>query len=210
MANDDLISQVLGPNTLQAIAGQLGAPTGQTASAVGVALPLLLGALGRNASQPGGAEAIHAAVRNEHSGLDLGTVLAGVLGGGGDGGAILGHVLGQRQGNATTAVSQASGLGTDQAAKLMAMLAPLVMAWLGNRTQQGGLDSQGLGGLLQKLGTQLSGGGSLGGSLMNAVLDQDGDGDVDLADILAAGKGTGAPPDGGLGGLLGSIFGGKP
>ena len=100
MGNDDLISQVLrslGPDAVQSIAGQIGAPPQQTASAVEVALPMILGAMGRNAAQPGGADAIHSALQRDHAGLDIGSVLGSVLGGGGDGAGILGHVLGGKQ-----------------------------------------------------------------------------------------------------------------
>lgn len=212
MGTDDLISQVLrslGPDAVQSIAGQIGAPPQQTASAVEVALPMILGAMGRNAAQPGGADAIHSALQRDHSSLDIGSVLGSVLGGGGDGAGILGHVLGGKQNNAATGVSQASGLGKGQAMQLMMMLAPIVMAYLGNRSRQQGMDSQGLGGLLGQQTQQISSAGGIGGTLMNAVLDKDGDGDVDFSDILAAASDSGASPQqqGGLGGLLGSIFG---
>jgi hypothetical protein len=210
MDNHDLLTPILGalsPASLQTLAQQIGAPPQQTASAVGVALPVLLGALSRNASQPGGAQALHAALQRDHSGVDVGRALSGALGGGGAGAAILDHILGQRQGKAASTVSQASGLDPSQSTRLMAMLAPLVMAALGARTQQAGLDPRGLGGLLTQLGAQLSGTG-LGGALMNAVLDKDGDGDVDLSDLLVATQGGQA--QGGLGGLLGAFFGGRP
>ncbi len=211
MSNDDLISQILGavgPSAIQSISGQIGAPPQQTANAVQVALPMILGALGKNAAQPGGADAIHSALQ-QHSGLDIGSVLGSVLGGGGDGAGILGHVLGGRQTNAANGVSQASGLGQGQAMQLMMMLAPIVMAYLGNRTQQGGLSAQGLGGLLGQQHQQIAGSGGIGSTLMNAVLDKDGDGDVDFSDILAAASGSGSSggQQGGIGGLLGSIFG---
>lgn len=215
MDNSDLLRQVigsLGPDSVNTLAAQVGASPQQTAQALEVALPLLLGGLGRNAAQPGGADAIQAAVRRDHSGLDLGNVLGQVLGGGGDGAAILGHVLGSRQNNAAGAVSQASGLGKGQAMQLLAMLAPLVMAYLG-RGGASGAQASGGGGLsdiLGQLGRQFgSGGGGIGGALATAVLDKDGDGDVDFSDLLGSARSTGDSPsrDGGLGGLIGSIFG---
>ena len=57
---DDIFSQLSGP-ALQQISQQLGTGHTQTAGAVAAALPLLLGALGRNASQPQGAEALFGA-----------------------------------------------------------------------------------------------------------------------------------------------------
>ena len=66
---------------VQQIAQQLGIPPEQAQSAVSAALPLLMGALGRNASQPQGAQALHAALQ-DHAGGDITSVLGSVLGGG--------------------------------------------------------------------------------------------------------------------------------
>ena len=72
---DQLFEQLQGA-PLRQIAQQLGAGQAQTAGAVSAALPLLLGALGRNASQPQGADALYGALRNDFSGAgDLGGVL---------------------------------------------------------------------------------------------------------------------------------------
>ena len=87
---DDLASQLQGP-PMQQVAQQLGIDSSQASGAISAALPLLLGALGRNASQPQGAEALFGTLQKNHAGLDLGGVLGSVLGGGGQGGEILGH-----------------------------------------------------------------------------------------------------------------------
>ena len=55
---DDLFSQLQGQPLAQ-MSQQLGLPESQTAGAISAALPLLLGALGRNTSQPQGAEALY-------------------------------------------------------------------------------------------------------------------------------------------------------
>src|SRR5690606_4513087 len=76
----------------------------RASDAVAAALPLLLGALGRNASQPQGAQALYGALGRDHGGMDLGSLLGAVLGGGmgtspassqGDGTGGLGGLLGQ-------------------------------------------------------------------------------------------------------------------
>src|SRR5690606_29756482 len=54
---DDIFSQLSGP-ALQQISQQLGTGQAQTAGAISAALPMILGAMGRNASQPQGAEAL--------------------------------------------------------------------------------------------------------------------------------------------------------
>src|SRR5690606_25859390 len=112
---DQLFEQLQGA-PLRQIAQQLGAGQAQTAGAVSAALPLLLGALGRNASQPQGADALYGALQNDFSGAgDLGGVLDAVLGGAQsrqtNGAGILGHVLGGQLPRAEAGLGQATGLG---------------------------------------------------------------------------------------------------
>src|SRR3546814_11256161 len=54
----------------QQMSQQLGLAPDETANAVSAALPLLMGALGRNASQPQGAQALFGALQKDHAGLD--------------------------------------------------------------------------------------------------------------------------------------------
>lgn len=130
--SSDLESRLQGAPTQQ-IAQQLGISPSQASSAIATALPLLLGALGHNASQPQGAQALFGALQNDHAGLDLGSVLGSVLGGGGQGGQILGHVFGDRQPHAAEAVGQTTGIGQDKAHMLLRWLAPIAMAYLAKR-----------------------------------------------------------------------------
>ncbi|ANB18922.1 DUF937 domain-containing protein [Dokdonella koreensis] len=187
----DLIGQVmsqLGPSDLGAIAQQLGVSEDRAGTAVEQALPLLLGGLARNAATDDGASALFGAVNRDHQGLDLGSVLGSVLGGGGQGGGILGHIFGGRQPQAAQGLGQVSGLGTQNAAQLLAMLAPLVMAALGRATRDQQLDAGGLGGLLGQQAPQAARQGGAG-DLVSAVLDRNGDGEVDLGELLQAGSG---------------------
>ncbi len=123
--------------------------------------------------------------------MDLGSVLGAVLGGGTsrqtDGAAILGHVLGGAQPRAAQGLGQATGLGSGQAMQLLAMLAPIVMSFLANRSARQGLDAGGLGELLGQERTQVR--QRAGGGALDALLDQDGDGDVDAGDLLNLGMG---------------------
>ncbi|GAB3353399.1 DUF937 domain-containing protein [Lysobacter tyrosinilyticus] len=191
---DDLLTQLQGPQLAQ-IGQQLGLSQPQATQAVSAALPLLLGALGRNASQPQGAEALFGALQRDHAGLDLGSVLGGVLGGGGQGTEILGHIFGNRQGNASQGLGAATGLGGAQANSLLKILAPIVLAYLAKRMLSGSSASpQALGQVLGQEHQQIQQQGGLGGGLLGAVLDRDGDGDADFSDLI---------------GLAGSVFGGR-
>ena len=64
---DELMAQLQGA-PLQQMAQQLGTSPAQTQDAVGAALPLLLGTLGRNAAQPQGAMDLFGALQRDHSG----------------------------------------------------------------------------------------------------------------------------------------------
>ena len=195
---DDVYSQLEGA-PLQQMAQQLGIGPAQMAGAVSAALPLLLGALGRNASEPQGAEALFGALQKDHSGLDLGSVLGAVLGSGaaqGDGGKILGHVFGGRQPRAEQALGQATGLGGDRAGMLLKMLAPIVLAYLAKRMFEqrqagngGSASPQVLGEVLGQEQQRVSQQGGLSSGVLGAVLDQDGDGELGLGDLLKIGGG---------------------
>ena len=188
---DELYSQLEGA-PLQRMSQQLGIGPAQMAGAVSAALPLLIGALGRNASRDDGADAIYRALEKDHSGLEIGDVLGSVLGGGGQGEDILGHIFGGRLPRAQQGVGQATGLGGDKGAALLRMLAPLVMAYLARRMSQGrqqaAMESSRLPQILgRELGEEhqrVQQQGGLGGGLLGAVLDRDGDGRLDLGDIL--------------------------
>ncbi|WP_302409839.1 DUF937 domain-containing protein [Comamonas kerstersii] len=175
----ELLKQLQG-TPMQEMSQQLGVNTQQIQSAVGAAVPLLLGALGKNASQAQGA-------------ADLGSLLGAVLGGGasqsaaGNGAAILGHIFGNSRQQAEAGLGQATGLG-DKAGQLLSMLAPIVMAFLANRVQAGQMDASTLGRTLEQERAQVQQQGGLGGGLLGSLLDQNGDGKLDMGDLFKLGS----------------------
>lgn len=196
----DLLNEQFDPATVDRISRQIGADPETTEDAIVGALPLLLGGLARNAGQPGGADAILAALgRDQHSGIldDLG----GFLGGGGgargkaaDGAGILGHIFGNRQPQVQGGLARASGLNPQAIGQLLTILAPIVMGALGRQQRGRGMDGDALAGLL---GGDSQRGDSMLGGLASVLLDQNHDGQV-IDDVLRMG-----------GGLLGGILGGK-
>ena len=204
----ELMAQLQGA-PMQQMAQQLGANSQQIQSAVGAALPLLLGALGNNAAQPQGAAALWGALQRDHSatmpqGLGdlggLGGLLGSLLGGGaaapaasstgnpvGDGAAILAHIFGSHRQQAESGLGQATGLGAN-AGQLLAMLAPIVMAFLAKRVQAGNLDASSLGQALGQESAQVQQQGGLAGGLLGSLLDQNGDGKLDVSDLFKLGS----------------------
>ncbi len=189
--NDTLMEMIAGQlkgAAASKMAEQLGvSDQRQVNDAVSGALPLLFGALARNASSGSGANALTAALDRDHDGSVLDD-LAGYLGGGGNqsaGSAILGHVLGSRQNNAASAISKMSGLNSKQTASLLAMLAPLVLGALGKKKREANLGASDLAGMLQREQARADEVEPDAMRVFGRLLDQDGDGDIkdDLAKL---------------------------
>ena len=130
---DSVTEQLSGPNLTQ-LSQQIGADEATTSQAVQAALPMLLGGLARNASNPAGAASLGNAL-DDHRGTmqNLGGLLGAAEGGSGSG--ILGHIFGQKHDAVANGVGQATGLKPQQAGKLLMVLAPIVMAALARRQQ---------------------------------------------------------------------------
>ncbi|MCU0753937.1 MAG: DUF937 domain-containing protein [Xanthomonadales bacterium] len=120
----------------------------------------------------------------------MGGAAAQPTGGGGlaqSGAAILKHVLGGAQPRAADGVAKGAGISPAAAAQLMAMLAPLVMGALGRMQQQNGLDAGGLAKAIQQDAGRVGAAPGQGGGFAS-LLDTDGDGDVDVADLMRHGS----------------------
>lgn len=197
----DLIKDQLTGDRLKDLGRMVGANEGTVKTAVQAALPLLIGALAKNAHKPGGAEALHRAVEKDHDGsvLDsLGDFLKAPDTRTGDG--ILRHVLGARRQSVEGQLSRSTGIDKDGATRLLSTLAPVVMGALGKKQRQDGLDVGALSDMLrgdfrraaEQESEETSEGKGLSGLM--ALLDADDDGDV-KDDLAKVGGGL-------LGGLL--------
>ena len=205
----DLLGQQQGDEALSQISQTVGADQSQVNSAVESALPAILGGLATNASTPQGAESLDSALANDHDGSalnDLGGLANMVFGGQqtspprqADAGGILGHILGANQGQVAEQVSNQSGLGLGQVAQILMMLAPIVMAYLGQQKQQQNVGADGIGDLLGALmrdsgqPQQATSGGSMI-DMASSMLDSNKDGSItdDIASMaqkyMAGGK----------------------
>ena len=138
----DLLGQEQGTQAVDQISQNVGADSSMVNSAIQLALPALINGLANNASTPQGAESLNNTLEQHHDGSVLDNLggLAGMIFGGGqqaapppqaDAGGILGHILGNGQGQVAQEVSQKSGLGIGQVAQILMFLAPIVMGYLG-------------------------------------------------------------------------------
>ncbi len=183
----NLLQGTMGQQMVTGVVNQLGIKNEQAQIAVSAAVPFLLTALSKNASN-GDAQNINKALETKHDGSILDN-LGGFLNSGNfsDGMSILGHVLGGKQSQVENAIGKSSGLNSGQVAQILAILAPIVMGYLGKQKKEQSLDAGGLTSLL---------GGLVGGaaqsdqremSTIEKLLDRDGDGSA-LDDALDLGS----------------------
>lgn len=140
----DSLADHLQGDTLTQLSRQVGADEDATANAIAMALPMLVGGLARNAATPAGASSLEQALDGDHDGSLLQNVSA-LFGAGNaapaspralNGAGILEHILGSRRTPVEQGIGKASGLNLQQAGKLLTLLAPLVMAYLGRRKRE--------------------------------------------------------------------------
>lgn len=182
----EMLANQLDERTIQQISAQLGVDDQRTQQAINAAVPLLLGALGRNAAANNTeAQSLTNALQRDHQGSILDNIPAAVTDTTTlqDGSAILGHVLGAKRDNVETGISKVSGLDQNSTGQLLTMLAPVVMGALGKMQQQQNLDAGGVTNLLDKERQETE--PALGG--FARLLDLDGDGEI-TDDIINIGS----------------------
>lgn len=189
---EDLLGQEQGNQAVEKISQNLGANSSVVNSAIQIALPAILSGLAKKAQTPQGAQNLDNALSQDHSGGLLDNLM-GYLGGGipspteatrqTNGGGILGHIFGNNQTQVAQEVSNNTGLDMGQVAQLLITLAPIVMGYLGKQKQTQGLDADGLSNYLGGQQQQIQ--QSPQSSLINSMLDRDGDGSAmdDLASM---------------------------
>lgn len=172
----DLVSGPLGQQLVGGLSRQLGVNDSRVSSAISMALPFLLSQMNKNARTQQGAESLNQAL-NQHSGNALNNIES-ILNSPNmaDGLGILGHVFGNKQNQVARNIGNQSGLSAGNVMQILATLAPVVMSFLGSQKQQNNLDSSGVSGLLGSLlgGMQQSNQSEM--SMIERMLDQDGDG----------------------------------
>ena len=199
----DMVQQQLGGQGINQISQQIGADPAATQSAIQTALPMLVGGLAQNAAQPGGADALHAALDDHHGTLDnLSSLLGGAMGGGqqlGAPGNALGGLGGMLGGGAGGGL--ADMIGGAVGGKILGHI-------LGGRrtqveqgvAQHSGLDQQQVGRLLMMLAPIVMG-------VLARRKQQQNLSPAQLGTELQQSEQQVKQQQPGLGGLLGQIFG---
>ena len=209
----DLLAGDLGKQIIGGVSQETKQSEDKTANVLQMALPVLMGAMKRNASSSQGAEGLMGALSNKHDGSILDD-LGGLFQGGvndevkQDGAGILGHILGGSQQNVTQALSAKSGVDAGSVGNILKVAAPILLGYLGKQQRQQKVQQSS--GLESLLGGMLGGGNQKAAnqqqSMIESLLDGDNDGSV-LDDVAGMLLSSGSKKKGGLGGLLGGLFG---
>lgn len=148
-----LIQSQLSPQAISQISNTVGESPESTKSALGTAIPAVLGSLlGKANSSPDGSTQIFNALKQgQGSWTDS---ISGFLSGGGSPptqtgtGSLLNSLLGSKLGPGAEFIANHSGIRGSSAMSLLGMAAPLVMGTLGKQVSSQGLGAAGLGQLL--------------------------------------------------------------
>jgi hypothetical protein len=149
-----LVTEFLTPDMIGRIASALGIDRSKTLAGIGAAVPGLLAGLSGVATQPGGAQKLVDAVRQQSGTLGN---LTSAMGGGGQssliekGSQMLGSLLGGNQTALADAVGKFAGLGQGASGSLLGMLGPIVM---GTIAQQQGSSPLNAGSITNLLASQ--------------------------------------------------------
>jgi len=180
----DLVSgQLNDQSTLSKLGQSSGADSSQVQQLMQLGLPVLMQALGRNASTNEGAQALTTAL-DKHQDADLSNV-AGFLDNvdTNDGAKILQHILAGNNDRVQNNLASQTGLDTGQVGSLLAQLAPVLMGALGQQKKTQNLDASGIAGLLSNSVGQSDSGIM---ALASKLLDTDNDGSIidDVGNLL--------------------------
>lgn len=186
-------------STLSNFGSLTGGDTDKTSKALGGAIPMLLGALGKKSGSAAGGAALFNLLKGDNGSMldDIGGFLSGGDKGG-IGATILGGLLGKRSDAVHNGLAEHSGLPIGAITKLLPMLAPLVMGFLSKKRAAGNLDQAGLGRLLTDERASMDNAGH--GKLLGLLDGDDDDDNRGFLDGLTKVAGLG-----GLGSLLPSL-----
>lgn len=214
----DLITGNAGTQVAEQAENKFGIQKNQVIALLAVAAPLVISYLRNKSQDANEAEALNRALDRDHDGSvlnDPSQLEARQQ----EGSSILDHIFSGQKAQVENSLSEQTGISMNKIGPILGMLAPLIMGYIGREKQSNGVNSGGLGDLL---------GGILGGAqnqaqaqpsnpindILGQVLgggqQQQSSGNP-LNDILGQvlGGGQQQQQQGGLGGLLGSILGGR-
>jgi len=151
----ELIGEQFSPDVVSALSGLSGATPTQTQSALGAAIPGLVGALANQGSTPSGAQQIMDLVGSQAGGENLLGNVMSMLGGGSasesllsSGTGILGSLMAGNTDKIVDVIASVAGIENKTAKSLLRAVAPMAIAFLGKMVKDRNMDSRSLSNLL--------------------------------------------------------------
>ena len=186
----DLITGNTGNQVAEQAENKFGISKGQIIALLAVAAPLIISYLKNKSQDANEAEALNNALDKDHDGSILNNPTSAVEREA-EGNSILDHIFGGQKATVENQLSQNTGISMDKIGPILAMLAPVIMGYIGQQKQANGVNAGGLGDLLggilggaqqqtQQSNDPLS---SILGSVLGGATQQSGGG---LGDYLAA------------------------
>lgn len=159
-----LVQQTLGGDLSRHIGDYLGESQGSAQAALGLLLPAVLGGVVQQGATPQGASSLMSLLKGAN--LDVGALrnLDGLFGNGGagvdellqsGGGNLVAELFGDRDGALADALASSSGVKGSSATNLLAIVVPLVLAFLKQFIADKGLNASSLSSLLAAQAPQL-------------------------------------------------------
>lgn len=210
----DLLTGNAGNQVATDAENKFGISKNQMIALLAVAAPLVISYLRNKSKDPNEANALNAALDKDHDGSILNNP-SQAASREAEGGSILSHIFGGQKADVENQLSQNTGISMDKIGPALGMLAPLIMGYIGQQKQQNNVSAGGLGGLLdgilgsanqqsqsasplnEILGSVLGGGNSQNSNPLGNI----------LGSVLGNNDNNGN--QGGIGGILGNLFGGK-
>ncbi|WP_419869738.1 DUF937 domain-containing protein [Chryseobacterium sp. CT-SW4] len=213
----DLLTGNAGNQVAEQAESKFGISKNQVIALLAVATPLIISYLRNKSKDAKEAEALNNALDKDHDGSilnnpsQLETRQA-------EGGSILDHIFGGQKQNVENQLSQNTGISIDKIGPVLAMLAPVVMGYIGKEKQQNNVSAGGLGDLLGGILGNASNQAQQQSSPLNDIIGsvlgggQSQSSGNPLSDILGSVLGGGnnnQQKGGGFGSILGNLLGGK-
>ncbi len=200
----DLLNTNMGEDFIAKVSDNTSENEDKISTALGMTLPILVGAMQKNIKTDTGVESLNKALSdNKHGDVllnNLKSVEASEMSSEGE--KILGHLLGEKQHMITKIIGNTLNMDESSVSSIMKMAAPLLMSVLANLKSKENVQSSGLSDLLDSV---MGSSSAQNISLIETLLDRDGDGSV-IDDVT--GMIFGKNKKGG-GGILGGMLGGK-
>ncbi|MCS3530640.1 DUF937 domain-containing protein [Chryseobacterium sp. JUb7] len=193
----DLLTGNTGNQVAEKAENKFGISRNQILALLAVAAPLIISYLRNKSQDTKEAEALNNALDKDHDGSILDDV-SQAESREAEGGSIINHIFGNDKQTVENQLSLTSGISIDKIGPILAMLAPVIMGYIGKEKQQNNVGAGGLGDLL---------GGILGNASNQAQTQQSNP----LNDILGSVLGDSGSQSSGnpLNDILGSVLGGN-